>query len=90
VGCGRCRRSLNRAVAVGFADGPAAGLAAWTRSRRSPSSLGTATSPRPRADFLLRLGRIDEARTAYQEALLLTENTVERDYLTNRPDQLQD
>jgi len=43
-----------------------------------------------RADFLLRLGRIDEARTAYQEALLLTENTVERDYLTHRLDQLQD
>ena len=37
-----------------------------------------------RADFLRRLGRTEEARQAYEEALLLTENAVERDFLTAR------
>ena len=42
-----------------------------------------------RADFLRRLGRTTEARTAYEEALLLTENTVERDFLEGRIEQLK-
>ena len=42
-----------------------------------------------RAEFLARLGRIHDARTAYEEALLLTENSIERDYLAHRLDQLQ-
>ena len=37
-----------------------------------------------RADFLSRLGRAGEARAAYEEALLLTENAVERDFLERR------
>lgn len=40
--------------------------------------------PAARADFLRRLGRTAEARTAYEEALLLSENTVERDFLIRR------
>ena len=82
--------ALNRAVAVGFADGPAAGLAALDPLTAEPQLAGYSYLSAARADFLHRLRRIDDARTAYQEALLLTENTVERDYLTNRLDKLQD
>ena len=74
--------ALNRAVAVGFAHGPAARLDALT------PLAGYGYLAATRADFLRRLGRTDEARTAYQEALLLTENTVDRDYLTRRLDHL--
>ena len=37
-----------------------------------------------RADFLRQLGRTAEARTAYEEALLLSENQVERNFLADR------
>src|SRR5215207_7427798 len=40
--------------------------------------------PAARADFLRRLGRVEEARDAYAEALLLTENAVEREFLASR------
>ena len=52
-------------------------------SPTNPSSPATAT-PRLRADFLRRLGRVDEARGAYDEALLLTENAIERAFLERR------
>ncbi|ADP84081.1 RNA polymerase sigma factor [Pseudofrankia inefficax] len=76
--------ALNRAVAVGFADGPAAGLAALDELAAEPQLAGYGYLPAARADFLRSLGRIAEARLAYEEALLLTENTVERDFLTGR------
>ncbi len=37
-----------------------------------------------RADFLRRLGRVADARLAYEEALLLTTNEVERAFLERR------
>jgi RNA polymerase sigma-70 factor (ECF subfamily) len=37
-----------------------------------------------RADFLHRLGRDADARAAYEEALLLTDNEVERQFLLDR------
>jgi RNA polymerase sigma-70 factor (ECF subfamily) len=40
--------------------------------------------PASRADFLRRLGRVDEARLAYEEALALTDNEVERRFLIER------
>jgi predicted RNA polymerase sigma factor len=40
--------------------------------------------PAARADMLRRLGRYDEARTAYEEAPMLTENVVERRFLADR------
>ena len=42
-----------------------------------------------RADFLRRLGRSGEARMAYEEALLLSENAVERAFLPDRLGQLE-
>lgn len=41
-----------------------------------------------RADFLRRLGRRDEARSAYGEALMLSDNAVEREFLQRRRDEL--
>jgi RNA polymerase sigma-70 factor, ECF subfamily len=76
--------ALNRAVAVGFADGPADGLAALDALAAEPQLAGYSYLAAARADFLRRLGRVAEARDAYEEALLLTENAVERDFLAGR------
>jgi RNA polymerase sigma-70 factor (ECF subfamily) len=43
-----------------------------------------------RGDMFARLGRRDEARAAYEEALLFTENDVEREFLAARVADLQD
>jgi RNA polymerase sigma factor (sigma-70 family) len=80
--------ALNRAVAVGFAAGPAAGLAALDELAASPELAGYGYLAASRADFLRRLGRTGEARLAYSEALLLTGNDVEREFLAARLDQL--
>ncbi|MFL6095081.1 MAG: RNA polymerase sigma factor, partial [Blastococcus sp.] len=76
--------ALNRAVAIGFACGAAAGLAALDALTGEPQLAGYGYLPAARADFLRRLDRVDEAREAYTEALFLTENAVERDFLTAR------
>jgi RNA polymerase sigma factor (sigma-70 family) len=76
--------ALNRAVAVGFARGAAAGLAALDALSTEPQLAGYGYLPAARADFLRRLGRPDEARRAYEEALLLTGNQVERNFLAGR------
>ncbi|MCV2489314.1 RNA polymerase sigma factor [Geodermatophilus sp. YIM 151500] len=76
--------ALNRAVAAGFAHGAATGLAALDALAAEPQLAGYGYLPAARADFLRRLGRVDEARLAYREALLLTENSVERDFLAGR------
>ncbi|MGY1785095.1 RNA polymerase sigma factor [Geodermatophilus sp. SYSU D00698] len=76
--------ALNRAVAVGFASGPAAGLAALDELAAEPQLAGYGYLPAARADLLRRLGRVAEARDAYAEALLLTENAVEREFLAGR------
>jgi predicted RNA polymerase sigma factor len=76
--------ALNRAVAVGLAEGPAAGLAELERLAAEPQLARYGYLAAARADFLRRLGRADEARLAYEEALLLTENAVERRFLTER------
>jgi RNA polymerase sigma-70 factor (ECF subfamily) len=76
--------ALNRAAAIGFADGPAAGLRALDALAAEPRLATYRYLAAARADFLRRLGRIAEARAAYQEALLLTENAVERAFLADR------
>ena len=80
--------ALNRAVAVGFADGPDVGLAALDALAAEPQLAGYGYLAAARADFLRRLGRAAEARASYEEALLLTENTIERDFLAGRLRQL--
>ncbi len=81
--------ALNRAVAVGFADGPRAGLVALDTLADEPQLAGYGYLASARADFLRRLGRVEQARACYEEALLLTENTVERDFLAARLEQLR-
>jgi RNA polymerase sigma factor (sigma-70 family) len=76
--------ALNRAVAVGMASGPQAGLDALEPLAREPQLAGYGYLPAARADFLRRLGRQREAREAYREAVTLTDNAVERDYLSER------
>jgi RNA polymerase sigma factor (sigma-70 family) len=76
--------ALNRAVAVGLAHGPAAGLAALAPLGAEPQLARYGYLAAARADFLRRLGRAGEARLAYEEALLLTENDVERRFLESR------
>lgn len=76
--------ALNRAVAVGFARGPRAGLDEVERLAAEPQLATYPYLSATRADLLRRLGRDDEARTAYDEALALTDNAVEREFLADR------
>jgi RNA polymerase sigma factor (sigma-70 family) len=76
--------ALNRAAAVGMRDGPAAGLDALRPLEAEPLLSSYAYLPAARADFLRRLGRLSEARSAYEEALALTDNEVEREFLRGR------
>src|SRR6201987_2747692 len=62
---------LNRAVAVGMAQGPAAGLPVVAALEASGKLAGYHLLPATRADLLRRLGRRSEAAVAYQEALEL-------------------
>jgi RNA polymerase sigma-70 factor (ECF subfamily) len=81
--------ALNRAVAVGFADGPEAGLVALAALEAEPqlSTYGYLASAR--ADFLRRLGRLAEARVAYEVALAQQSNDVERSFLQRRLQELE-
>ena len=81
--------ALNRAAALGFARGPAAGLAALEPLSTEPQLAGYGYLPAARAAFLAQLGRTAEARQAYQEAILLTENAVEREFLAGRLAELE-
>jgi RNA polymerase sigma-70 factor, ECF subfamily len=75
---------LNRAVAIGFRDGPQAGLDALDPLLDEPSLATYSYLSAARADFLRRLGRSEEAAEAYREALALTDNEAERRFLTDR------
>jgi RNA polymerase sigma-70 factor (ECF subfamily) len=81
--------ALNRAVAVGLTDGPAAGLSALDALADEPLLATYSYFAAARADFLRRLGRTGEARAAYEEALLLSENAVERTFLAERLAQVE-
>lgn len=69
---------VNRAVAVGMARGPRAGLDALADVPDHP------LVPAVRADLLRRLGRADEAADAYRVALTRTTNRAERSFLERR------
>jgi RNA polymerase sigma-70 factor (ECF subfamily) len=74
---------LNRAVAIGLAEGPGAGLAALDGI--DPATLrGYHLLPAARADFLRRLGRLTEAAAEYRRALALADNARERTFLARR------
>jgi RNA polymerase sigma factor (sigma-70 family) len=75
---------LNRAVAVGMAFGPAAGLERLDALIAEPSLRNYHLLPSVRGDLLSKLGRLDEARAEFQRAALLTSNDRERHLLLNR------
>jgi RNA polymerase sigma-70 factor (ECF subfamily) len=75
---------LNRAIAVGFRDGPNAGLVALAPLLDEPALAAYGYLSAARADFLRRLHRWPAAIDAYQEALTLTDNEVEREFLIGR------
>jgi len=75
---------LNRAVALGQRDGPRVGLDALAPLLDEPALATYGYLSAARADFLRQLGRRAEAAAAYEEALALTDNDVERAFLTGR------
>jgi RNA polymerase sigma factor (sigma-70 family) len=66
--------ALNRAVAIGFAESAQSGLAALDRLASEPQLASYSYLEAARADFLMRLGRIEEARVAFDAARSLTTN----------------
>jgi RNA polymerase sigma-70 factor (ECF subfamily) len=80
--------ALNRAIALGEAHGPQAGLDALDELASEPQLAGYHYLAAARGEFLRRLDRADDARLALHEALLLSENQVERDFIERRLNQL--
>jgi RNA polymerase sigma factor (sigma-70 family) len=75
---------LNRAVAVGMAEGPAAGLAIIDSIVEDPVLKNYHLLPSVRGDLLRKLGRIEEARAEFARAAALTQNSRERALLLSR------
>ncbi|HEY4641939.1 MAG TPA: sigma-70 family RNA polymerase sigma factor [Thermoanaerobaculia bacterium] len=75
---------LNRAVAIGMARGPAAGLALIDELMHEPSLRNYQFLPAARGDLLAKLGRREEAREEFERAASLTTNERERDLLLQR------
>jgi RNA polymerase sigma-70 factor (ECF subfamily) len=75
---------LNRAVAVAMADGPAAGLAIVEELDAGGLLADYHLLPATRADFLRRLGRLQEAAAAYRQALELAATEPEQRFLARR------
>jgi RNA polymerase sigma-70 factor, ECF subfamily len=75
---------LNRAVAVGMAFGPAAGLDLVDALTSEPSLKTYHLLPSVRGDLLAKLGRHDEARAEFERAASLTQNARERELLLDR------
>jgi predicted RNA polymerase sigma factor len=75
---------MNRAVAVGMAFGPEAGLPLIDALRDEPKLKGYHLLPAVRADLLLKLGRRAEAKAELERAAALTQNERERKLLLER------
>ena len=75
---------LNRAVAVAMRDGPAAGLDLVDRLLARGTLADYHLIHAARADLCRRLGKTDEARKAYEQALSLTRQEPERRFLERR------
>lgn len=71
--------ALNRAVAVGKVDGPAAALAEVEALEEGGTLAGYRYLPAVKADLLRQLGR--DAGPAYEQAIALTDNAAERAFL---------
>jgi predicted RNA polymerase sigma factor len=76
--------ALNRAVAHAMAEGPEVGLALLTEIEDAPQLATYPPFHAAKGDFLLRLGRIDEAQAAFEVAAGLSANATERAFLQER------
>jgi len=84
--------ALNRAVAVGMAQGPSAGLDALdgAAALASDSALaGYHLLPSVRGDLLMKMGRFIEAREEIQRAIAITKNLREQELLAGRLEQIE-
>jgi len=79
---------LNRAVAVGMAFGPAAGLAIVERLAGDAALQNYHWLPSVRGDLLARLGRRAEARAEFERAAALARNQREQAFLLERAQQM--
>jgi RNA polymerase sigma factor (sigma-70 family) len=75
---------LNRAVAVGMAEGPQAALAIVDSLVHEPALKTYHLLGSVRGDLLHKLGRYDEARAAFEAAAMLAGNKREQDLLRRR------
>ena len=75
---------LNRAVAVGMAEGPAAGLRVVDALRREGELSRYHLMPAVRGDLLAKVGRFDEAKAEFERAASMTTNVRERGVLLER------
>jgi RNA polymerase sigma-70 factor (ECF subfamily) len=80
---------LNRAVAIAMRDGPEAGLAHIDALLAHGELANYYLAHSARAEMYRRLGRTAEARSAYEKALVLTQQEPERQFLQERIRQLQ-
>jgi RNA polymerase sigma factor (sigma-70 family) len=81
---------LNRAVAVGMAEGPHAALAIVDRLVREPALKNYHLLGSVRGDLLHKLGRYEEARAAFEAAAGLAGNQREQDLLKRRATEAAD
>ncbi len=75
---------LNRAVAVGMASGPAAGLELVDRLIDDPALSAYHLLPSVRGDLLKKLGRMEEARSEFERGASITRNAREKNLLLER------
>ncbi|RZJ53403.1 MAG: RNA polymerase subunit sigma-24, partial [Acidovorax sp.] len=76
--------ALNRAVAVGMAEGPAAALRLVDDIAADPVLAQYHWLPSVRGDLLAKLGRVAEARAEFERAAGLTRNAQEKALLLAR------
>lgn len=76
--------ALNHAVAISMLRGPEAGIQLLDRLSGEPAIRDYHLLPAARADLCRRAGRLREAAEAYEAALGLADNGIERRYLTRR------
>jgi RNA polymerase sigma factor (sigma-70 family) len=75
---------VNRAVAHAMAFGPAAGLELADALRHEPTLASYHLLPTIRGDFLMKLGRLEDARAEFERAASLTRNARERELMLAR------
>jgi RNA polymerase sigma factor (sigma-70 family) len=75
---------VNRAVAIGMAYGPEAGLALLDQLEGLPALSGYHLLPSVRGDLLTKLGRSEVAKAEFARAATMTQNERERALLLDR------